>query len=289
MGVRRGTRHARADSARGRAGGVDRGGSLSVDISLERLALSALLIALAIGLSHRRALALERALAVGAMRAAVQLVAVGYALKLLFDREHPLAVLGVLGLMILVAAWTAASRVEHGPGRRALLPRALLAIFAGAGIALAPVFVFIVVPTPWYDARYVIPISGMMLSNAMNVVAQTFERLFHAATKEAPEIEALLSLGATPKEAFAGQVRTALRSALTPTINGLVTVGLVALPGMMTGQIVSGTPPEHAVRYQLVIMYQLVAVAAVSGAIAAWLVRQLVFSRRGVLVRRGGR
>jgi putative ABC transport system permease protein len=263
-----------------------RGEPLSVDIPIERLALSGLFVALAIVLSHRRVLALEKALAIGAIRAAVQLVAVGYGLKLLIDREHPLAVLGVLAVMILVAAWTAAGRVEHGPGRRVLVTRALVAILAGSAVALLPVFLFIVVPTPWYDTRYIVPISGMMLSNAMNVVAQTFERLFHSATKEAGEIEALLSLGATPKEAFAGSTRTALRSALTPMINALMTVGLVALPGMMTGQIVSGTPPEHAVRYQLVILYQVVAVAAVSGVVAAWLVRQLVFTSRGMLTPR---
>lgn len=254
-----------------------------VDIPVERLAASVLLVVLAIFLSWRRVLALEKSLAIGAARAAIQLVAVGYGLKLLIGSDHPLAVVGMLVVMILVAAWTAAGRVEHGPGRGALFSRALVAILAGAAVSLVPVFVFIVVPTPWYDARYLVPISGMMLSSAMNVVAQTFERLFHAARKDAPEIEALLSLGATPQEAFAGATRTALRSALTPTINGLVTVGLVALPGMMTGQIVSGTPPEHAIRYQLVVMYQLVAVAAVAGAVAAWLVRQVVFTKRGVL------
>lgn len=256
-----------------------------IDIPLHRVGLGALLVVLAIFLSWRRVLALEKALAIGAVRAAAQLFAVGYGLKLLIGSDHPVAVVALLVVMILVAAWTAAARVEHGPARTALFARAIVAIVAGAAVALVPVFLFIVVPTPWYDARYVIPISGMMLSSAMNVVAQTFERLFHAAQKEAPEIEALLSLGATPKEAFAAQVRAALRSALTPTINGLVTVGLVALPGMMTGQIVSGTPPEQAIRYQLVVMYQLVAVAAVSGAVAVWLVRRIVFTRRGTLAR----
>jgi putative ABC transport system permease protein len=255
-----------------------------IEIPIERLALSALFVALALALSWRWALALEKALSIGALRAAAQLIAVGYGLKLLIGTDHALAVIALLAVMILVAGWTAAGRVEHGPGRRVLFGRALAAIVLGSLVALLPVFVFIVVPSPWYDARFIVPISGMMLSNAMNVVAQTFERLFDSARKEAPQIEALLSLGATPKEAFAAQIRTALRSALTPTINALVTVGLVALPGMMTGQILSGTPPEHAVRYQLVIMYQLVAVASVSGVAAAWLVRRLVFTKRGQLV-----
>ncbi len=217
------------------------------------------------------------------MRAAIQLVAIGYALKLLFASEHPAWVLLSLFAMLLVAAFTAAGRVEHGPARSVLFVHALIAILVGALVALLPVFVFIVVPSPWYDARYLIPIGGMMLSSAMNVVAQSFERIFASARSESATIEARLALGATPAQAMQPEARAALRSALTPTINGLVTVGLVALPGMMTGQIVSGTPPEEAVRYQLVIMYQLVAVAAVSGAMAAWLSRRLLFTPRSQL------
>jgi putative ABC transport system permease protein len=137
---------------------------------------------------------------------------------------------------------------------------------------------------PWYEARYLVPISGMMLSNAMNVVALVFERIFGSTSSEADQIEALLALGATPRQALERQVRAALRAALLPTINGLLTVGLVALPGMMTGQIVSGTPPEQAIRYQIVILYQLVAVAAVAGLVAVTFARRLLFTARAQLV-----
>jgi putative ABC transport system permease protein len=124
----------------------------------------------------------------------------------------------------------------------------------------------------------------MMLSNAMNVVAQVFERIFASARSEADQVEALLALGATPRQALARQVRATLRAALLPTINGLLTVGLVALPGMMTGQIVSGTPPEQAVRYQIVILYQLVAVAAVAGLVAVAFARRALFTSRAQLI-----
>lgn len=255
-----------------------------LSIPLSRLALSLGLVIVSIALSRRWALALEKELAIGALRAALQLIAIGYALQIIFSSERPALVLATLSVMTLVAAWTAASRVEHGPSRARLATSALLAIATGAASALVPVFLFVVVPRPWYEARYLVPIGGMMLSSAMNVVAQTFERLFSAARSDAASIEARLSLGATPAQALAPHARIALRAALTPTINGLVTVGLVALPGMMTGQIVSGTPPVEAVRYQLVIMYQLVAVASVSGATAAWLARRMLFTERGALV-----
>ena len=179
---------------------------------------------------------------------------------------------------------TASRRVEHGPPWKALFPRATLAIAAGGLVALVPVFAAIVPVRPWYEARYLVPISGMMLSNAMNVVALVFERLFSSAKIEEGAIEALLALGATPKQALHRQERAALRAALLPTINGLLTVGLVALPGMMTGQIVSGTAPGQAVRYQIVILYQLVSVAAVSGFVAALFARRLLFTKRPQLV-----
>lgn len=249
-----------------------------VTIPLWRLAIAALLIVLAVLLSRAERLDLERELGIGALRAGVQLVAIGYVLGLVFAAERPIIVLGVLSVMWLVATWTSTRRAKHGPGPRVLFPYAFAAIGLGAFVALVPVFLLVIPPRPWFEARYVIPIGGMMLSSAMNVVAQTLERLFASAHAEAETIEQYLALGATPQQALAPYVRAALRAALIPTINGLVTVGLVALPGMMTGQILSGAPPEQAVRYQLVIMYQLVAVASVSGFAAAAFARRLLFT-----------
>jgi UDP-glucose/iron transport system permease protein len=255
-----------------------------VSITLPRLLLALGLIAVAIALSRRGRLKLEKDLLWGALRGAAQLIAVGYVLLLLFNNERPAWVVLLLSVMLTVAAATAARRVDLGPSFRVLFPRAFGAIGIGALIALLPVFTAIVPLHPWYEARYLIPISGMMLSNAMNVVAQVFERIFAAASGEAEQIEALLALGATPRQALERQVRATLRAALLPTINGLLTVGLVALPGMMTGQIVSGTAPQQAVRYQIVILYQLVAVAAVSGWVAASFARRLLFTARAQLV-----
>jgi putative ABC transport system permease protein len=255
-----------------------------VTISAPRLLLALCLIAVAVLLSRRSRLGLEKDLIWGAIRGAAQLIAIGYALVLLFDHEHPAWVLLLLAVMLTAAGATAARRVEHGPPARVLFPRATVAIGGGALVALVPVFIAIVPLHPWYEARYVVPISGMMLSNAMNTVALVFERIFASARSEADQIEALLALGATPRQALHPQSRATLRAALLPTINGLLTVGLVALPGMMTGQIVSGTAPVQAVRYQIVILYQLVAVAAVAGFVAVTFARRLLFTARGQLL-----
>jgi putative ABC transport system permease protein len=223
----------------------------------------------------------------GALRCAVQLVAIGYVLLALFAREDPASVLGSLLVMLVIAAWTSSRRVEHGPGARALFPFALAAIGAGSVVALAPVFAFVVRPRPWFEARYLVPLSGMIVANAMNCVALVFERVFQLARSESNVIEQLLALGATPRQAVHAHARTAVRAAMIPTINGLVTVGLVALPGMMTGQILSGTAPDQAVRYQIVVMFQLVAVAAVSGLLAASFARRLLFTNQAQLMELG--
>jgi putative ABC transport system permease protein len=251
-----------------------------VEIPLYKLVLCLGLIGVAIVLSRRTRAGLEKDFVWGAFRAAGQLIAIGYLLVLLFANEKPWWVLLTILVMLTVAAITSARRVDHGPGARVLFPLAFVAIGASAAVALIPVFAFIVSPSPWYEARYLVPISGMMLSSGMNVVAQVFERIFSSVHSEAPSIEQWLALGASPRQAVASQVRAAVRAAMIPTINGLLTVGLVALPGMMTGQIVSGTSPEQAVRYQIVIMYQMVAVAAVAGTLAAFLARRLIFTRR---------
>ena len=251
-----------------------------VDVSLPRLAIALAFIAIAIGVTWRFRIGLGRSLAIGAARAAIQLVAIGYLLVFLFAHETPWLVLGLLAFMLMAAATTSARRIEHGPGARVLLPFALAAVGGGGAVALLPAFVLILTPHPWFEARYLVPISGMILSNAMNVVAQVFERIFAQAHAEQAVIEQMLALGASPRRALASQSRAAMKAALIPTINGLLTVGLVALPGMMTGQILSGADPEQAVRYQLVIMYQLVVVAAVSGGLAAYFARRLLFTAR---------
>jgi putative ABC transport system permease protein len=251
-----------------------------VDVSLPRLVVALVFIAVAIAVSWRFRLRLGGSLAIGALRAAVQLVGIGYFLVFLFAHEQAWMVGTVLAAMLLVAAVTSARRISHGPGARTLVPYALASVAGGGAVALVPMFTFLVVPRPWFEARYVVPISGMMLSNAMNVVAQVFERIFATAYAERATIEQLLALGASPRQAIAPQARAALGAALIPTINALLTAGLVALPGMMTGQIVSGTNPEQAVRYQIIILYQLVVVAAVSGALATVFARRLLFTSR---------
>ncbi len=248
-----------------------------VEIPWVRLVGSLLLIVVALGLSWKQRLGLGADLVVGALRAAVQLIAIGFLLVLLFASEEPWLTTLALATMTSVAAWTAARRVRHGPGWRSLVPGALFAIGIAFAVALLPVLVWVIPVRPVWSARYAIPIGGMVLATAMNTVTLVFERVFSSAHEQAREIEQALALGASPAQALSPVQRKAVRAAMLPSINALLTLGLVQLPGMMTGQILSGTDPTHAVRYQLVIMYQLVCVAAVAGSLAAVMARRSLF------------
>lgn len=248
-----------------------------IEIPWVRLAGAGLLVVLAIFLSWRQRLGLEMDLAIGAVRAAVQLIATGFVLVLLFNTEAPWLTALALVVMLSVAAWTASRRVQHGPGWRALAPRAFMAIGLGFCVALLPVLAWVIEVRPLLSARYAIPIGGMVLATGMNTTTLVLERIFATAHQQTLQIEQALALGATPAQAMEPIRRQAVRAAMLPSINALLTLGVVQLPGMMTGQILSGTDPTHAVRYQLVIMYQLVSVAAVAGAVGAWLARRVLF------------
>ena len=110
-------------------------------------------------------------------------------------------------------------------------------------------------PDPWYEARVALPLLGMILGNTMNGIALGIDRLLNGAARERLAIESRLALGHDKAQAFGGVVREALRSGMIPTINAMSAVGLVSIPGMMTGQILAGIEPMEAVKYQLLIMF----------------------------------
>jgi putative ABC transport system permease protein len=123
----------------------------------------------------------------------------------------------------------------------------------------------------WHNPRYLIPLFGMITGNAMNGAALAAERLGSEMEARRAEVEAYLALGASPARASADAVRRALAAALIPSVNGLMVVGLVTLPGMMTGQILAGASPLLAVRYQIVVAFMLAgAVAATAAIVVLW-------------------
>lgn len=237
-----------------------------LDLSwLELLAASGL-VAIAFAVAAQARTGLAGGVALGAARAVVQLTVVGYVLVYIFRLDRWYLVLAALALMTAVAANETVRRQERdAAGLRAI---ALAALLAGSGLTLVYVAALAVQPTPWYNPRYLIPLFGMIVGNAMNAATLAADRLAAEIEARRAEIEAYLALGANSAQAAREPTRQALRAALIPTVNSLMVVGIVSLPGMMTGQILSGTSPLTAVRYQILVMFMLAGAVAIS----AWVV-----------------
>jgi putative ABC transport system permease protein len=248
----------------------------AVDISSLDVALAAGLVLVAIGISRWQGLGLARDLVVGALRTVVQLALVGYVLVYIFALDRWYLVLAALLLMLAVATHTAVHR-QRKPSRT-LLGITGAAMLLGSGLTLAYVGWVVVRMEPWYDPRYLIPLFGMIVGNAMNAAALAAERLRSEMEARRGEVEALLALGTSPERAARDPVRQSLLASLIPTVNGLMVVGIVSLPGMMTGQIIAGASPLTAVRYQIVVMFMLTSSVAITAALVTLWYRRTFFT-----------
>ncbi len=188
-------------------------------------------------------------------RMLVQLLTVGYCLAYLLSTDLPLVVLAVLLLMIVVSSWIALNTVlEH---RRALLLQACLAIAIGGGFTLLIISQAVLQVEPWYAPQYMIPLGGMVFANAMTSVSLSAER-FKSEVKHTH---------------FQQARAIAFNASMIPVVNSLFAVGLVSLPGMMTGQILSGISPLIAARYQIMVMCMIFAASGISSALFLYLIK----------------
>lgn len=243
------------------------------------LVAASVLILVAVALSAWQRLGLGNQIVLGAVRATVQLIAVGYLLVWVFAANRWDVVLAVLAVMVVVATITATRRqAKRWRDRMKILPISAVAILAGAGLTLVYVSTVIVHVKPWYDPRYLIPLFGMIVANAMNAAALALERLQSEMESRRAEVEAYLALGASPRQAAAEPARRAAVAAMIPAVNALAVVGIVSLPGMMTGQILAGADPTLAVRYQLVVMFMLTAANAITAALTVQAYRRTFFT-----------
>jgi putative ABC transport system permease protein len=233
-----------------------------IDLSVWQLAVALLLVGVIIVVSIRQALGLERDLVIGSVRSVVQLYGVGLILTAVFAAAHWYWVVLILMGMTGVATQAALSRLQKPiPGGHLI---AATALTLSTAATLAYVLTVVVQVRPWYEPQYIIPLAGMILGNSMTSAALAGERLQGELRARADEVEARLALGFSGREAVQPLVRASLRAAMIPTVNGMMTVGLVQLPGMMTGQILAGSAPLVAIRYQIVVVFMLAAATAVS-------------------------
>lgn len=213
------------------------------------------MMAIAIGLSSWQQLGLELSLAIATGRTILQLTVVGYVLAVVFALDNPIPVLGILLVMLTIATITARNRIGKKIPR--VIPIVFGSIFFCTALTLIYTNLFIVQPDTWYKPQYLIPLGGIVLGNAMNGAAIAGERLASTISSSSLEIETHLSLGATPQQAVAGYRKDAIRAGLIPTLNSMMVVGIVTLPGIITGQLLSGIDPLNAASYQILIMFML--------------------------------
>ena len=221
------------------------------------LAIAAVLIVLDAGLSLALRLGLHTQLIWAAVRMVVQLVLVGFVLRLVFSTASPLATLAVILAMVAVASSEVAARPEQRLGRFGNYAVGASAVAFATFLTAILALTTAIRPQPWYDARYAIPFAGIILGNVLNSGSLALDSLLGGVVRERLAIEAQLALGASYGQAMRGLIRTSVRRALLPIINQMSAAGVVTLPGIMTGQILAGMDPMEAAKYQILLMFLL--------------------------------
>jgi putative ABC transport system permease protein len=216
------------------------------EISLQGLVIAFLPVAIVVGIMYRWSAGAQTAL-YATFRMLVQLLLIGYVLVYIFDSNQPVFIIAVLAVMLTAASWIAIRPLQKK--HPTVYLNSLVAISVGGLLTLALVSQMVLNVDPWFSPRYLVPLAGMIFAGAMNAVSLAAERLHSELERGTSHLEAR---------------RIALQAALIPITNSLFAVGLVALPGMMTGQILSGVSPMVAVKYQIVVMTMLFGVSGIS-------------------------
>jgi putative ABC transport system permease protein len=237
----------------------------SIHITIGEVAASLALVAIAAVVSFWRRAQLERDLAVAVVRSFLQLTAVGYVIQAIFDSDSLWLVALLLAVMVAFGSITARSRAKAVPG--SLRPIAI-ALTTAACVTIGLVLALgVFAPRP----RYLVPVGGMVIGNAMTAAAVSLNRLADEVRGSALRIEATLALGATAWEASRDLVTRSLRSGMITLVDSTKTTGVVFFPGTMVGMLLAGARPLDAVRLQLILLWSLLGSVALSSVIATGL------------------
>jgi putative ABC transport system permease protein len=234
----------------------------SIDVTLGEVAATLALVAVAAAVSLWRRAELEGDIAVAVVRSFLQLTAVGFVIQAIFDSDSLWLVAALLAVMVAFGSATARRRARDVPD--ALGPLAL-ALGAAAAVTLGLVLALGVFRA---EPRYLVPVGGMVIGNAMTAAAVALNRLSDEVRSSARQIEATLALGATSRQAAAGLVARSLRSGMIPLVDSTKTTGVVFFPGTMVGMLLAGADPTDAVRLQLILLWALLGSVALSSVLA---------------------
>jgi putative ABC transport system permease protein len=233
---------------------------VGIDLSLGQVAASLVLVLIAVAISRWSNAELEADIGIAVLRSFVQLTAIGYVIQVIFDDGSLVFVFALLVVMVGFGTLTARGRARKVPSPT--LP--LLIALSIAAISTVGLVVALGIFAP--EARYLVPVGGMVIGNAMT------------ASEAAPQIEATLALGATARQAAAPQVRNALRSGTIALIDSTKTTGLIFFPGTMVGMLLAGAEPIDAVRLQLILLWVLLGAVAISALVSTTLAYRNFFT-----------
>ncbi|XP_030542577.1 protein ALUMINUM SENSITIVE 3-like [Rhodamnia argentea] len=222
-------------------------------------------VLMAVALSYAQRLRLEREMLYAIFRAFLQLSVIGFVLQFIFNSQNVAWIVLAYLFMVSVAGYTAGQRAKHVPHGKYIAGASIL---AGTAVTLFLLVLLNVFP---FTPRYIIPVAGMMVGNAMTVTGVTMKRLRDDIRTQMNLVETALALGATPRQATFQQVKRALVIALSPVIDNAKTVGLISLPGAMTGLIMGGASPIEAIQLQIVVMNMLIGASTVSSIMSTYL------------------
>jgi putative ABC transport system permease protein len=252
-----------------------------IDLQYWQVGIAAAMILISGAISLLLKLGLEYKLFMASIRTVVQLILIGWILQWIFPKDSEPSppwyyVLGMLLVMTVIAGDAAVrrcSRRYRGVWLDSVIAMCASSWFIGAVAVMAVVQVQ-QHGHRWYEPQYCIPLMGMILGNTLNGISLGWDRFGDELAHKRDQIETVLALGGTRWEAALNAIQTAVRTGMIPTLNTMMVVGIVSLPGMMTGQILAGMRPDAAVKYQIVIMF-LIAVGTTLGTVMAVLLSYL--------------
>ncbi len=234
-----------------------------IPLSYLDLVIAAALVALNGAISFAYSLRLEKSLAIASLRMIVQLAAVAVVLKFIFAQTSPVWTFLFAIVMAAATAFEIVMRQEHR--FKSWIPLVLSSSPAFvAGLLTTFIALAVIQPSPWYAPRFLLPILGMLVGNALSGVSLVLDTITSAAHRERNVIEARLALGAPRFVAFEDSLRRAMRTGMMPVLNAMAAAGIVSLPGMMTGQILAGIDPIEAAKYQILIMFLIAGSTAIA-------------------------
>lgn len=247
-------------------------------ISNTSLLIASSLVLVTLFFSYWQKLKLEKEIIISVIRAVIQLAAVGYVLEYVFGFNNPIFTTLLLLFMTFNAAYNAAKRgklIKKG------LEISFLAISTGTVVTLA-VLIFSKIIN--FVPNQVIPISGMIISNAMVALGLCYKQIASDFKNKQEEVETKLSLGADILPSSIEIIHDSIKTGMLPTIDSAKTLGIVSLPGMMTGLILAGTSPVEAIKYQIIVTFMLLSTTSISSFIACYLSYKSFFNSRKQLI-----